>query len=72
VVKNSKALEKAIDEHEAGLSLEQKFALLNAMFDEAKELGHFNPRGSLEGIDVDIALAKALNGIVSKPSRKDS
>jgi len=51
------------------LTLEQKYALLDGMYDLAARLGHFTPERALEGIDGTIQLAKALNSLVSRTPR---
>lgn len=47
-------------------SLEEKFALLQGMYELAAKLGHFRRERALEGIEDDIQLALRLNSIVSK------
>lgn len=51
------------------LTLEQKYALLDAMYDLAVQFGHFTENNILDGIEQDIALAKALNANVSEGPR---
>ena len=51
------------------LTLEQKYALLDGMYDLAAGLGHFTSERALEGIDDTLRLAKALNSLVSTTSR---
>lgn len=48
------------------LSLSEKYALLDGMYDLALRLGHFTPERALEGLDETIQFAKALNSLVSK------
>lgn len=43
------------------LMLEQKFRILNGMYEEARSLGVFPPKDPLEGIDHKIYFARALN-----------
>ena len=43
------------------LDLDARFLLLDAMLEHARALGVFPSPDPLEGIDVDIRLAKALN-----------
>ena len=49
------------------LTIEQKFKILEAMLEEAKSLGVWPPKDPLEGIEVDIKLAKAINAIQRTP-----
>lgn len=43
------------------LDLEARFRLLDGMLAHARALGMFPPRDPLEGIEVDIRIARALN-----------
>lgn len=47
----------------------QNLRIFESLYEEAKHLGIFPLQDPLEGIDVDINLAKALN--VQKPARKN-
>ena len=49
------------------LTIEQKFKILEAMLEEAKSLGVWPPKDPLEGIEVDIKLARAINAIQRTP-----
>ena len=51
------------------LTLEEKYALLDGMYEFAVRLGHFTSERALEGIDDSIRLAKALNSLVSTTPR---
>lgn len=51
------------------LTLEQKLALLEAMYQEARALGVFPLADPLEGLEVKIHLARVIN--VSTPPGKD-
>jgi hypothetical protein len=53
------------------LSLAQKYAILESLYQEARIMGHFTENDILEGIEVDIRLAAVLNGNVPVPPRKD-
>jgi hypothetical protein len=53
------------------LSLDQKYAILEALYQEARSMGHFTQEDILEGIEVDIRIAAALNANVPIPPRKD-
>jgi len=46
------------------LTLMQKFALLQGMYELAVNLGHFKRESALEGIEHDIQLASHLNSLV--------
>ena len=48
------------------LTLREKFALLDGMYELAVHLGHFTPERALDGIDDTIRLAKALDSVASK------
>ena len=50
-------------------SIEEKFAKLDALYEEAKMLGHFSGNNLLENVDETIALAKILNTNVSSGTR---
>jgi hypothetical protein len=51
------------------LSVEQRFALLEGMYQMAVNAGHFRPEQILDGIENDIALARALSSNVRIPPR---
>ena len=51
------------------LSLEQKFEIQDALFEEARSFGHFGNHDILDGIDHVVHLAAMLNANVSRPSR---
>jgi hypothetical protein len=53
------------------LSLAQKYAILEGLYQEARSMGHFTQDDILEGIHGDIRLAALLNGNVPIPPRKD-
>jgi hypothetical protein len=53
------------------LSLDQKYAILESLYQEARSMGHFTQKDILEGIEVDIRIAAALNANVPIPPRKD-
>jgi hypothetical protein len=54
---------------EQHLSLEEKFGILNALYEEARLFGHFERDDLLLGLDHDVRLAAMLNANVSNPSR---
>ena len=45
------------------LDLKSKFKILEALYKEAVALGVFPLRDSLEGLDVDIRIAKVVNSV---------
>ena len=45
------------------LTLEQKYKILDGMYEEARSLGLFPSANPLEGLDVDIRIAKAVNSV---------
>ncbi len=49
------------------LTLDQKFKILNGLYTHALLLGVFPPKDLLEGIEIDIKLAKLLNTYVPNP-----
>jgi hypothetical protein len=49
------------------LSLDQKYRILEGLYQEARELGSFSEDGLLLGLQDDIDLAAALNANVSSP-----
>ena len=53
------------------LTIEQKFKVLEAMLEEAKSLGVWPPKDLLEGIEVDIKLARAIN-VIQRTPRENS
>lgn len=54
---------------EEPLGLEDKYKILEALYQEARQLGHFTDDDVLVGLDDDIRLAAALNAHVSEPPR---
>jgi len=51
------------------LTAQQRFAILEGVYRLAVKAGHFRPEQILDGIENDIALAKALNSDVRIPPR---
>ncbi|MFA5812834.1 MAG: hypothetical protein WC956_10965 [bacterium] len=45
------------------LTLEQKYRILDGLYEEARGLGLFPSTDPLEGLDVDIRIAKAVNSV---------
>lgn len=54
---------------EEPLTLKDKYRILEALHQEAQQLGHFRDGDLLLGLDDVIRLAAALNANVSRPSR---
>jgi len=50
-------------ERQNPLTLEQALAIYQAMLDEARELGVLPPKDRLEGIELKIKIAKAVNAV---------
>lgn len=51
------------------LSLEAKFAILEALYEEARQLGSFGEHDLMLGLEDDVRLAARLNANVSDPPR---
>jgi hypothetical protein len=51
------------------LSLEEKYEILDSLYNEARELGRFGDHDMLLGLEDDIRLAAALNANGSNPPR---
>ena len=47
------------------LSHKEALSIFESMYKEALELGIFKPENILEGLETDIRIAKALNGLKS-------
>lgn len=62
------AFEHELQRSEA-LSLSEKYALLDGMYELARQLGHFSSDRALEGVEETIQLAKVLNSLVSRTPR---
>ncbi|MFH1829849.1 MAG: hypothetical protein ABH871_03625 [Pseudomonadota bacterium] len=45
------------------LDIEQKFRLIDALYDEARALGALPMKDPLEGLSVDIRIAKVINHV---------
>ncbi len=65
MVKNAHLLEELDrqDAREHPLTIEQKYAILNAMYDYARKVGAFPPQDPLEGLEVDLRLAELLRHV---------
>ncbi|MBE0478637.1 hypothetical protein IBX65_05910 [Candidatus Aerophobetes bacterium] len=63
MIKNADTLERFYDKmiKEEKLSFKQALAIFEAMWQEGVSLGVLPPRDPLEGIDVDIKVARILN-----------
>ncbi|MDP1676658.1 MAG: hypothetical protein Q8L88_07295 [Bacteroidota bacterium] len=70
MITNHKEIEKFEKEFNAKdtLTLDQKFAILNSLYEQARHLGHFTDNDLLDGLDGDIELARKLNLNVPNPS----
>ncbi len=69
MIKNPDVLKKFEDnflESEGRLSHEQSLKIFAAMWREAVNLGVLPPKDPLEGIEVDIRVAKVLNSCLKK------
>ena len=65
MVKNPKTLQ-AFEAARIGaekVDIEQNFRILDALFEEALMHGALPPKDPLEGIEVKIRIAKAINGL---------
>ena len=76
MIKNAKKLaefERKMLETE-DLSYEQKLKIFDWLFREAVSLGVINDKNIMDGIEVDIRIAKAVNGLKSakKADKKNS
>jgi len=65
MIKRGRELEAFERELIAGerVDVERNFRLVEAMYDEAVALGAFPPKDPLEGIEVDIRVAKVVNAV---------
>ena len=65
MIKNSKQLRDFEREYEKkqNRDLDEKYKILDAMYREAKYLGVFPLKNPLEGIEVDIKIAKVINSV---------
>lgn len=63
MIKNPRDIERAKRKHEREhpLTREQKYAVLNAMYEEVKQLGRLKSRGSDDRIKHKRAMARILN-----------
>lgn len=52
---------------EQDLSLDEKYRILDALYEEARLFGHFDARDMLLGLEDDVRLAAMLNANVSDP-----
>jgi hypothetical protein len=63
MLQNFQALNDIVSEYECEhpLTLAQKYALLEAMYREARLFGHFAPESTFNDLEADIRVAKILN-----------
>ena len=66
MIKNPKEVERAKRKHarEHPLTQEQKYAVLNAMYEEVKQLGRFTSRGTADRRKHKLVMARILNADV--------
>lgn len=60
---------KRLDLAKDQLTLEQKYRILESLYDEARMLGRFRKADILLGLEDDIQLAASLNSHVSRTAR---
>jgi hypothetical protein len=51
------------------LTLEQKFAILDDLYELARQFGHFSDKNILDGIEHDIRLAQIMSDLATKNSQ---
>lgn len=49
------------------VNIEQNFRILDALYDEAVELGVFPRKDALEGLDTILTIAKVVNSVSKTP-----
>ncbi|MBI5561745.1 MAG: hypothetical protein HY894_02665 [Deltaproteobacteria bacterium] len=64
-----RALEDEFLRQEGRLDHARALAIFTGMWEEAVALGVLPPKDPMEGIDVDIRVARILNSCSSRPSR---
>lgn len=71
MIKNPKEFEQLVSEHDRHypLTLEQKLAILEGLYDEARALGHFSPESVSTDLEAEVRTAKILNVHVSEAHR---
>ncbi len=72
MIKNPEILKKFEDgliRDEEKLSFKQAMNLVTSMWEEGVKLGVLPPKEPLEGIDIDIKIAKILNSCLKKSSQ---
>lgn len=62
-------LEDTIMKKEGRLPIDYSMRILESLWNEGVKLGVFPPKEPLEGIDVDIRIAKILNSCLKKSSQ---
>lgn len=67
MIRNKRKLEKFYLKLEAGekLSYEEALAIYEQLYAEAVSLGAINSENIWEGFEVDLRIAKAINGLTS-------
>ena len=68
MIKNPELLSEFEDTciRESAFSYDQAIALITSMWHEGRNLGVLPPKDPLEGIEVDIRIAKALNSCLKR------
>ncbi len=69
MIKNPEILKKFEDDFQRNgerLSYRQSRRLFDSMWSEAVALGHFPPKEPLEGIEVDLKIARVLQSCLKK------
>jgi hypothetical protein len=72
MIKNPEILKKFEEDfirNKGGLSYNQSIQIFTDMWSEGVRLGILPPKDTLEGIDVDIKVAKVLNSCLKKSSQ---
>ena len=69
MVKNVSKLRKIEDDHTRRTKpdLKKNLKLLDALYEEARALSVFPLKDPLEGLEVDIRIAKAINSVSKTP-----
>jgi hypothetical protein len=71
MIKHPEVLQEFEDDfirHKGKLSFDSAIKLVTDMWNEAFHLGFFPPEDPMEGIELDIRIAKALNSCLKKSS----
>jgi hypothetical protein len=65
VIKKSEELLKFEDElkRKTKVNVKKNFQIVEAMYDEAVALGVMPPKSKLDGVEIDIKIAKVVNSV---------